>query len=123
MSLIPYVALAAACGAVARYATDAAMALLIGGDYPWGTFLANVVGSLGLGIVVGALLLRGAPEAWEVVVGTGFLGAYTTFSTWMVEMVRMGEHGQVDRAIGYALISLLAGVLAALAGLGVAALW
>ena len=80
-----------AVGAAARFWVDGAVSARFPTDFPIGTFVVNLTGAVALGVLVGA----GLPRASLLVVGTGFLGGYTTFSTWMVESERLGEVGQV----------------------------
>lgn len=107
-------ALAAVCGglgAAARYLIDTGVARLVGARFPSGVMLINITGSFALGVVVGAL-----PEVASVV-GVGFLGGYTTFSTAMVDTVALWRDGARRAALLNAIGMLVAGVLAALAGL------
>jgi CrcB protein len=85
--------------------------------WPWATFIANVSGCFALGLIATHLRER-PPEAphWHPLLGTGFCGAYTTFSTMQLELVRMIDHERFGLAIGYALASVLAGYLAIGAG-------
>jgi CrcB protein len=85
--------------------------------WPWATFIANVSGCFALGLIATHLRER-PPEAphWHPLLGTGFCGAYTTFSTMQLELVRMIDHERFGLAIGYALASVLAGYLAISAG-------
>ncbi|MEJ1089497.1 CrcB family protein [Microbacterium sp. Mu-80] len=111
-------ALAAVCGGLGagvRYLIDTGVARLVGTRFPWGVMLINITGSFALGIVVGAL-----PEA-AFVVGAGFLGGYTTFSTAMVDTVALWRDGERRAALLNAIGMLAAGVLAALAGLALGA--
>jgi fluoride exporter len=116
------VALAAAAGAAARFVLDALVQSRSGGAHPWGTFAVNVSGSLALGLVVGFMSASGPSASWGVVVGTGFLGSYTTFSTLMVETVRMMERRAWSPALLYVGGSWAAGTAAAAAGLWAAML-
>jgi fluoride exporter len=99
-------------GAIGRFVLDGAVAARVGRRFPLGTLAINLSGSLLLGVLVGAAV-RG--DAYEVV-GTGLLGAYTTFSTWAYESHRLGEDGQLRLGgLNFAL-SLALGVAAAWAG-------
>lgn len=115
------VLLAGAAGAVARYLVDGAVQSRVGGVFPWGTFLINITGSFILGLIVGLALYQGLSDAPRTIVGTGFCGAYTTFSTFTYETVRLGEEGSRVTAFTNVVGSTLAGVLAAAAGLALAA--
>jgi CrcB protein len=105
------VAVLGALGALARFRVDAAVSARLPTDFPLGTFVVNLTGAFSLGVLVGA----GLPDRALLVVGVGFLGGYTTFSTWMVESERLAEDGEV----ALALVNLAASMLL---GLGIAAL-
>ncbi|HET6953965.1 MAG TPA: fluoride efflux transporter CrcB [Acidimicrobiales bacterium] len=112
---------AAGLGAPARYLLDGWVQERTGGAFPWGTFAVNVTGCLALGVVTGLALYHDLGATTRAVVGTGGLGAYTTFSTLTYETVRLVEEGAVDDAVRNALGNLLAGGAAAAAGLALTA--
>lgn len=112
------VLVAGALGAPARYLLERALRRA-GEIFPWGTFVVNVTGSFAVGVVTGAALTQGLSGDARTIVGTGFLGAYTTFSTYTYEIVRRGEEGHPRTAVRYALASLVVGVAFAAAGLAV----
>jgi CrcB protein len=114
------VAAASAVGAPARYLLDRFVAARNRGRFPWGTFAINISGSLLLGLLVGLSLHHGLSKAWLAVLGTGFCGAYTTFSTFSVETVRLVEEGALSAAALNIGVSLAVGLPAAAAGLGLA---
>jgi CrcB protein len=101
-----------AAGAYARFSVAAAITALRTDAFPWGTFVVNLTGGFTLGILTGA----GVTGDALFVFGTGFLGGYTTFSTWMVEAQRLGEDGDLARLLLYLMGSMVAGVLATAAG-------
>jgi CrcB protein len=113
---------AAATGAVLRYVVDAAVIDRTEGLFPWGTLVINVTGSLVLGVVTGLGLYHGLTTAPRLVVGTGFCGAYTTFSTFTFETVRLAEEGEGTGALRNTFGTLVAGAAAAALGLAIAAL-
>ncbi len=123
MSPLAWVAFvgAAAVGAPLRYAVDGFVADRVEGGFPWGTFLVNVSGSAVLGFLTGLALYHSFPKAPKVILGAGFCGAFTTFSGFSFETVRLVEQGQLGTAFRYALGSLALCTLAAAAGLAVAA--
>ncbi|MFE7404557.1 fluoride efflux transporter CrcB [Isoptericola sp. NPDC057559] len=116
------VALAGGLGAAARFVVDGAVrARTPGAAFPWATVVVNVSGSLVIGLVTGVLLGAGEPdrlEPWRLAVATGFCGGYTTFSTAMVETVRLARSGRTRLALANAL-GTMALTLAAVA-LGIA---
>jgi fluoride exporter len=101
-----------ALGAVARFRLDSAVSARFPSDFPLGTLAVNLTGALGLGILVGI-----APAHRVVLLlGTGFAGGYTTFSTWMVESVRLGEGGNVVLLLRNLWVSMLVGFAVVAAG-------
>ena len=113
---------AGAIGAPVRYLVDGAVGDRTEGVFPWGTFLINVTGSLLLGFLTGLALYHAFPKTPKVVLGTGFCGAYTTFSTFTFETVRLVEEGAINEAFRNALGALLTCTVAAALGVALAAL-
>lgn len=113
---------AGAIGAPARYLLDGAITDRTRGAFPWGTFVINVTGSFLFGFLTGLGLNHAFPKVPRVVLGTGFCGAYTTFSTFTFETIRLVEEGASNEAIRNVVASVLVGSVAAAAGLGLAAL-
>lgn len=119
---VALVMLAGAAGAVARFVVDAAVQRRGDGSYPWGTFWINVSGSLALGLIWGwADHHSQSAHAGDLrtIAGTGFCGAFTTFSAFSVEAVRLIGSGRYATAGRYVATSLAVGGLAAAAGLAV----
>jgi fluoride exporter len=99
-------------GAMLRFLLDGAVAGRLRGAFPYGTFAVNISGALLLGLVVGA----GVDGGESRLLGTGLLGAFTTFSTWALESHRLGEDGRLALgAVNFA-VSLAVGLLAAWLG-------
>lgn len=121
-AMIAALACGGAVGAVARYVVSLAMPAALG-QFPWGTFAVNVSGSVALGFVL-ILLLERFPRGRlaRPVVGAGFLGAYTTFSTFMVDAVELVHAGRPVTAISYVLASLIGGLVAVWMGMAAARL-
>lgn len=86
------VAMFGALGAMSRYAVDGWVSDAARGRFPGGTLVINVTGSFVLGILVELTTSRLPPHPnWRVALGIGFLGAFTTFSTFTYETVRLAE--------------------------------
>ncbi len=114
------VALGGALGAVARYLASGWIQDATRSFFPWGTLGVNVAGSLLLGFAL--VWLQGTVASTEVraLVTIGFLGSFTTFSTFSYETVAMLRDGEWWRAGGYAAGSLALGLIAVAAGAAVA---
>ena len=106
-----------AAGAYARFSVAAAVTARRPGDFPWGTLVVNLSGGFALGVLTGL----GVTGDTLFVLGTGFMGGYTTFSTWMVETERLGEDGETGLMALYLLGSMVAGLAATGAGWAIAA--
>jgi len=117
------VALAGSLGAVVRFVVDSALRARSGSSLPWPTVLINVVGSLLLGLLTGAVLFHDAPAELLTVVGVGFCGGFTTFSTTSVDSVRLIVARRYGAACAIALGTLAITLVAVAAGLGLAAVW
>jgi CrcB protein len=111
--IVLLVAAAGAAGVLARYGLTQAL----GPDAaPWSILAANVAGSFAIGVLAG----HGASEHVRAVAGVGFLGGFTTFSTFSLDVFADLEAGRPGRAVAYVLLSVLLGVAAAAAGWAVA---
>jgi CrcB protein len=115
--VLPCVALGGFVGAPTRFLVDRLVADRIESDLPLGTFAVNITGSLLLGLLTGLGIAHHVPPPVEALVGTGFCGAYTTFSTWSYETVRLLSEGELLEAGVNAVVSLLVGLGAAGAGI------
>ncbi len=118
MKTILYVALGGALGAVARYLLGMIALQLSSGHWPWGNFSANVLGSVGLGILIAALSLSWSPStevrAFLVV---GLFGGFTTFSAFSFETILLFERGREDLAVLYVGATLVAAIGGLFAGM------
>jgi CrcB protein len=106
------VGLVGGLGAVLRFLLDGAVSARLGRDFPYGTLAVNLSGTFVLGVLVG-LALSG--DGYRIL-GTGLLGAFTTFSTWAFESHRLGEDGELRLGLANIAVSLVLGVGAAWAG-------
>lgn len=122
MSLALLVSIAAGLGAVARYLLDTVIQHRHRGNFPLGTLTINLVGSFVLGFVTGLATHHGLSSRTMIVVGVGFCGGFTTFSTWMWESLVLVQTRAVRAAMLNTFGTLLLGLVAAGAGLGLARL-
>jgi CrcB protein len=102
------IALAGGLGAVARALLTHTVAVRVGRTFAYGTLAVNLSGAVALGILAGSGLGGDALR----IIGTGLIGAYTTFSTWMYETHHLAARGHRTRAAANIAISLAAGLLA-----------
>jgi len=103
-------------GSVLRFVVDRAVARRLARPFPFGTLVVNISGAALLGLIAGLALNKDA----ALLSGTAFVGAYTTFSTWMLETQRLGEERQTWAAVANIVVSVALGMAAALLGQWVA---
>lgn len=99
-----------ALGAPARYLLDFWIQSLHGRDWPWGTLAVNWIGSFALG------LAAGLDPSMASLISVGFIGAFTTWSTFSVEIVRLGQKDGWSQAMGYLTLSIIGGLALAFCG-------
>lgn len=108
-------------GAPLRYVVDGVVSSRAFGAFPLGTLVVNVSGAFVLGVLTGMELSHGLGSTWKLLAGTGFCGAFTTFSTFAFETVALTREGQRLTAVRNVAVTLVAGCLAAAAGWALAA--
>lgn len=113
MMMLIYVATGGVLGTLLRYALAGS---------PWGTLTVNIIGSFILGFAMRASHALFVTPEMRGFIAVGFCGALTTFSTYSYEVIALAESGSVMRAALYMFGSLGAGLVAVLAGVGVATL-
>ncbi|HEX5252926.1 MAG TPA: fluoride efflux transporter CrcB [Mycobacterium sp.] len=106
------VALIGGIGSVLRFVIDRTVARRVSRPFPFGTLAVNISGAALLGFLGGLALNKEA----ALLAGTAFVGAYTTFSTWMLETERLGEERQLRAALANIVVSVLLGEAAAFIG-------
>ncbi|HKF34671.1 MAG TPA: fluoride efflux transporter CrcB [Jatrophihabitantaceae bacterium] len=104
-------------GSVLRFLVDGAVGSRLGRDFPFGTLVVNISGAMILGLLAGLALSADA----ALLAGTGAVGSYTTFSTWMLETQRLAEEREVRAAAVNVIASLALGIVAAAAGKAIGA--
>jgi CrcB protein len=113
------IAVGAALGANLRYLVGVWVAVRFGTELPYGTFIVNVSGSFAIGIVLAVLMERlDVDPIWRSLLVTGFLGGYTTFSSYAWETLRLTDSGAVFAALLYVAASTVVGIGAAAVGAG-----
>ncbi len=112
-----WVGLGGLIGANARYGLARLITERWGASFPYGTLVVNATGSLAIGVLLTLLLARVADPAWRLLIVTGFLGGYTTFSAFSFEAVALLQEGRWGRAAVYVLGSNLLGVAGCWAGI------
>jgi fluoride exporter len=108
------IAIGGAAGAIARYQVAAMVQARVAAGFPWGTFVVNMSGCFVMGVVMTLLTERVSDPNWRYLIPIGFIGAYTTFSTFELETFRAVS----DRAFTIAVANVLASVV-----VGYLALW
>jgi len=112
-----YIAAGGALGAILRYAVTNGVHALIGRGFPYGTLTVNVLGSLLMGLMYIIFIERVSNNlGLRVMIITGFLGAFTTFSTFSIETFNLLENGEAFKALFNILISVVLCLLAAWVG-------
>lgn len=105
------VAVGAGFGGAMRHGVNLLAARLLGTGFPFGTLAVNVLGSFLMGLLTQAFLAR--PEIsqeWRLLITTGVLGGFTTFSTFSLDAAVLMERGATATAVGYVLLSVLASI-------------
>ena len=105
-------------GASLRHAINVGCARACGVNFPYGTFIINISGSLVMGIVAGYLALKGdASQPWRLFIMTGILGGYTTFSAFSLDAVTLYQRGEMGMALFYVVGSVVLSIAGLLGGL------
>jgi len=114
-----FLAFGGVLGGVARYFLSGVIARRVGETFPWGTLFINVSGAFLIGIIGDLAEDRGSlfadPDLWLLAV-TGFLGCYTTVSSFSLQTLSLARDGETGRALGYVVISVAFSLAAAAAG-------
>ncbi|MDI1256822.1 MAG: fluoride efflux transporter CrcB [Flavobacterium sp.] len=117
MKVILAIGIGSFFGGVIRYQLSQFIQSKIVSGFPFGTFTVNIIGCFCIGLVF-ALTERGNLSAeWKLIITTGLLGGFTTFSAFSMETVTLLRDGQLLYATGYAVSSVITGLLATFAGI------
>ncbi|TDT85986.1 camphor resistance protein CrcB [Arthrobacter sp. AG258] len=123
VATIILVGVAGGLGAATRFVVDGLVRSRARTALPVGTIIINVTGSFLLGLLAGAVIVHAAPVELQAIVGTGFLGGYTTFSTASFETVRLIQSRRTGLALLNGIGTAVAAVAAAAAGLALGSLF
>jgi CrcB protein len=105
-------------GASLRHFINVTCARCIGVEFPWGTFIINITGSIVMGLIAGYLAFKGeATQAWRLFLMTGILGGYTTFSAFSLDTALLYERGALGLAAAYVLGSVILSIAGLFVGL------
>lgn len=115
--LFAAVALAGGVGAAVRLVVDGAVRSVTTRRLPLGTMVINVTGSLALGVLAGLALGGSVTDEWMLIIGTGFLGGYTTFSAASLETVRLAQAGRWGASAAVGLGTLVVAIVFAAIGI------
>ncbi len=112
------VAAGGAVGSVARYLVGVWSVRVLGLAFPWGTLIVNLVGSFAIGLLAELIARRfNASMELRLLLVTGFLGGFTTFSAFSLDTIALYERGQVTTAAVYVLASVVLSLAATFAGM------
>lgn len=121
MNALILVFLGGGLGAVCRHAANLGVTRAVGHGFPWGTIAVNVVGSLAMGLLIAWLARRSAGDLdLRLLLATGFLGGFTTFSAFSLDAVALYERGALTAAAAYVMASVTLSILALFGGLWLA---
>ena len=118
MSIYLAIAVGGSCGAISRYWMSNTTYSWLGSNFPYGTLVVNVIGSLVIGFLT-VLLVQRFNVSEEVRLGlmVGFLGSFTTFSTFALDTIHWYESGALVKALSYVLLSVVCCLVGVLAGM------
>lgn len=116
LATLAQVALGGAVGATLRYLTGVFATRTFGADFPFGTMIVNVLGSFLMGVLIVTLAERGGMR-FAPLLAVGFLGGFTTFSSFSLDLVSLVERGEMGAAAVYLLGSVILSIGALFAGL------
>ncbi len=103
-------------GAIARYVLGSYIGSRLGVRFPYGTFVINISGSFLIGFILVLLARTTASQYWRYLIPIGFIGAYTTFSTFEYETLRAIQEGQPMTGLWNVVLSVVIGFIAVWAG-------
>ena len=123
MKQLLFIALGGSIGALARFGVARWVTVYVNSLFPWGTLVVNLSGLVLIGILYEVFEQSLIAPEWRNLLTIGFLGAYTTFSTYGLETLNLFRDGEIKLGIGYMIVSNIAGLGCVAAGIVVARLF
>lgn len=118
IGLIAAIAIGGGAGAVSRYGVNSLAGHVLGGSFPWGTMIINIIGSFLMGAAMAKFAqAESLSQEMKAFITTGFLGGFTTFSAFSLDFMTLWERGEGFYALAYMLVSVIGSVLALFLGL------
>jgi fluoride exporter len=117
MRLILSIGLGSFIGGISRYLLSGFIQSKLSSILPYGTLMVNILGCFLIGILYGVSERMSISDEWKLIIATGLLGGFTTFSAFSMESIQMLRQGQVMNSIGYVLLSVTLGLLATWLGI------
>ncbi len=112
------IAAGGALGALSRHWVNVGAARILGADFPWGTLTVNIAGSFLMGMLISLFAhFWQPPQEIKLLLVTGFLGAFTTFSTFSLDVSSLSEGGRMMEALAYISASVIGSIASLMAGL------
>ena len=120
MGQLVAIACGGAIGALSRFGLQQWLATIYNGRFPLAIFVANSIGSLCLGLFYVFIVEKGiVPEVWRPFLIIGLIGAFTTFSTFSLDSIRLIEEGNWSMALGNIVANLVVGLVGAYVGMSI----
>jgi CrcB protein len=116
MRIVLLIGLGSFIGGISRYLLSQVIQLKVASAFPYGTLIVNIIGCFLIGIVYGLFERSGITNEWRLILATGLIGGFTTFSAFSLESLKLIRDGQAGSALIYILCSVVIGLAATYGG-------